>query len=361
MNKSNKKQEYGQFFTTNYKYILDGMTIPKNTDTIIEPFVGSGDLLNFTKLFKHLKNVKIKCFDIDPPNSRSALAKNVETRDTLKNPPKYKNAFILTNPPYLARNKSMDKTLFDKYDTNDLYKCFLINLLENVCQGGIIIIPLNFWSSIRLSDCSLRRDFLGVYSIIRINIFEERVFDDTSYTVCSFQFKLGAHKGSIKSHIYPSNNEIEFVLNKKNNYTIGGSIYNLKHRLKKHYTIGRLTAKNIKQKGAKCATTILVKCIDDNAKKQLGLSIVSKKKIYVDNTPKSSARTYATLVIDPPISPEKQVELVDTFNEYMAKMRKKYHSLFLTNYRESKDISRKRISFDLVYVIVQFILENVLE
>lgn len=354
--KSNKKQEYGQFFTTNYKYILDGMTIPPNTSTIVEPFVGSGDLLNFTKQFKHLKNVSIKCFDIDPAIERSPLAKNIEKRDTLNNPPKYKNSFVLTNPPYLARNKSKDKQLFDKYDTNDLYKCFLINLLDNICDGGIIIIPLNFWSSIRLSDCHLRRDFLSVYSIIRINVFEERVFDDTSYTVCSFQFKLGKHTGHIQTHIYPSKQTINFDLTRKNNYTIGGSIYNLKNRLKKIYTITRLTSKNISQGN----TNILVKCIDDSAKKQLGLSIVSDKKIYVDKTPKSSARTYATLVINPPISSKKQAELVETFNSYMNKMRKKYHSLFLTNYRESKDISRKRISFDLVYVIVQFILESVL-
>lgn len=354
--KTSKKQEYGQFFTTNYKYILDGMTIPPQTRTIIEPFVGSGDLLNFTKQFKHL-NVQFKCFDIDPAVERSSLAKT-EKRDTLKNPPVYKNAFILTNPPYLARNKSRDKTLFDKYQTNDLYKCFLINLLENTCQGGIIIIPLNFWSSIRLSDCHLRRDFLQVYSIVRINIFEERVFDDTSYTVCSFQFKLGKQTESIRAHIYPSKKQLIFDLTKKNNYTIGGSIYNLKNRLKKKYIISRLTSKNLKDSGK---TNILVKCIDDSAKNQLGLSIVSNKKIYVDSTPKLSARTYATLVINPPISSEKQAELVESFNTYMSKMRTKYNSLFLTNYRESKDISRKRISFDLVYVIVQFILENVLE
>jgi len=38
--------------------------------------------------------------------------------------------------------------------------------------------------------------------------------------------------------------------------------------------------------------------------------------------------------------------------------RDKYNSLFLTNYRESKDIARKRISFDLIYDLVGYILEN---
>ena len=36
--------------------------------------------------------------------------------------------------------------------------------------------------------------------------------------------------------------------------------------------------------------------------------------------------------------------------------REKYHSLFLSNYRESKDICRKRISFDLVSTIVGYLL-----
>ena len=38
--------------------------------------------------------------------------------------------------------------------------------------------------------------------------------------------------------------------------------------------------------------------------------------------------------------------------------REKYQSLFLCNYRESKDIARKRISFDLIYDICGFILED---
>jgi hypothetical protein len=37
----NKKQKLGQYFTTNYKYILSNMKIPDNIITIIEPFVGN--------------------------------------------------------------------------------------------------------------------------------------------------------------------------------------------------------------------------------------------------------------------------------------------------------------------------------
>jgi hypothetical protein len=46
----NKKQELGQFMTTNYKYIIDSLNIDRYISNIqrfkiIEPFVGQGDLL----------------------------------------------------------------------------------------------------------------------------------------------------------------------------------------------------------------------------------------------------------------------------------------------------------------------------
>jgi hypothetical protein len=44
------------------------------------------------------------------------------------------------------------------------------------------------------------------------------------------------------------------------------------------------------------------------------------------------------------------------FNNLLTEYRNKYNSLFLTNYRESHDIARKRISFDLVYQIVSYLL-----
>ena len=133
---------------------------------------------------------------------------------------------------------------------------------------------------------------------------------------------------------------------------IGGDIYNLK--LKNTYKITRLTKKDKE----KANTNILVKCIDDNIKSQIGLSFVEDKDIYIDNTPKQSARTYATLIIEPKIEKDKQKELIVKFNKYLEEYRKKYNSLFLTNYRESKDIARKRISFDLVYSITEYILDN---
>ena len=45
----NNKRLLGQFYTTNYDYILQNMRIPEGISAIIEPFAGNGDLLNFIK------------------------------------------------------------------------------------------------------------------------------------------------------------------------------------------------------------------------------------------------------------------------------------------------------------------------
>lgn len=350
-NNSLSKQRFGQFYTTNHEYILQGMKIPDNIINIIEPFTGNGDLIAFIETEQHKNNViyKIECYDIEPKKNY------IIGKDTIKNPPNYKDKYLITNPPYLARNKSKDKSLFDKYNVNDLYKCLIKEILINVCLGGILIIPLNFWSSIRLADIKLRKAFLEIYHIILLNIFEEQVFDDTTYTICSFQFELKKNydiNNQFNTIVYPSKIIINTELNEKNNFMIGGDIYNL--QLKNYYKITRLTSKN-KQKSN---TNILVKCIDDNINSQIGLSFVEDNNIYIDNTPNLTARTYATLIIEPKIEKDKQKQLIIKFNKYLTEHRKKYNSLFLTNYRESKDIARKRISFDLVYSITEYILDN---
>ena len=341
----NHKHNLGQYFTTNYKYILCNMIIPENVVNIIEPFCGNGDLLGF---IENKDLYTIECYDIEPKKDF------ILQKDTIQFPPNYENKFIITNPPYLARNKSNNKVVFDKYDVNDLFKCFIKELITNRCIGGIIIVPLNFWSSIRKNDILLRKSFLEIYDIIQLNIFEERVFDDTSYTVCSFQFEQKQNMiiNEIKITINPSNVKITTILNEGNNYLIGGDIYKLES--KNVYKITRLTNKNKKKQN----TNILVKCIDDNINSKIGLSIVSNEEIYIDETPNQSARTYATLIIEPKIDLDKQKKIVEKFNSFLASHRIKYNSLFLANYRESKDIARKRISFDLVYSIVEHILDN---
>ena len=45
-------------------------------------------------------------------------------------------------------------------------------------------------------------------------------------------------------------------------------------------------------------------------------------------------------------------------NKFLNEYRDKYNSLFLSNYRESNTIARKRISFVLVYEICNYLLHH---
>lgn len=329
-----KKHELGQFMTTKCDYILQGMTIPKDVK-IIEPFAGKGHLVEWAQL-------EIEQYDIE------STKPNIIARDTLLNPPDYSGKFILTNPPYLAKNKTSNNEIFNKYGVDDLYKCFIKEICSCMPIGGIIIIPLNFWCSIRKSDIELRALFLMKYNVKLINVFEEDVFDDTSTTVCSIQFELGTSAPIINMVIYPKKTLLEAKFDKIN-YLIGGHIYNLKTSGK--YKITRLTSKNL----SKNNTKIIAKCIDDNAQNKIKLYLSDEP--YVDNTTNFSCRTYASLVIEPAINEKRQEYVVCYFNAVLEEWRRNYNSLFLTNYRESNGIARKRISFELVYLLIEFILD----
>lgn len=349
----NNKRLLGQFYTTNYDYILQNMRIPEGISAIIEPFAGNGDLLNFIK-DEDKDKYDITCYDIEPKQDF------IIQRDTLLHPPNLDDAFVITNPPYLARNKCDNKEVFDKYKTNDLYKCFLQILMGSRCVGGILIVPLNFLCSIRKGDIEIRKRFIKNYDITLCNIFEEQVFKDTSYSICSLQFRArrmatAVAASATECHIYPSNKHIRFTLCPANNYTIGGEIYNLQKN--KNYKIDRATRL---LSNAEDFTNILVKCIDDNRDSTIGLSIVDDltKDKYIDRTPNLTARSYAVLVIEPKITLDEQRELVDKFNAFMTEHRDRYNSLFLTNYRESNTIARKRISFGLVYDICGYLLSS---
>jgi hypothetical protein len=120
---TNQKQKLGQFYTTNYAYILSNMSIPPDITHVIEPFVGTGDLLKFIDPAK--ADYTIETYDIDPKYEGAARGTRLPTRQTTR-------GSSLTNPPYLARNKSENKEIYDKLGCNDLYKCFLATLIGSV-------------------------------------------------------------------------------------------------------------------------------------------------------------------------------------------------------------------------------------
>lgn len=345
---SSKKTALGQFYTDNYGYILKSLWRDYINGTIVEPFVGNGDLINYVKEMDFEGNLEL--YDLD------SKYLNCIKKDTLLNPPNYKDKWVITNPPYLARNKNKTKTIYDKYEVNDLYKAFIINLIDGDVNGGIIIIPLNFWSSIRENDFSLRNKFLSKYKVSHLNIFEESVFSDTNYTVCSFVFRkkdIIFNSQNIKTTIYPDDINMNLSVDRKNKWLFGGDIYNIIPN--KNIKVARLV-ENKENKGY-FSTSILLHAIDSGTFDGKRISLEPDNELFYG---KETSRGQATIISNIKLNEEQEFILCEKFNEFLEEKREKTHSLFLVNYRESKEYARKRIPFNLAYLIINKILSDMI-
>ncbi len=338
------KKMKGQFYTVNSSYILDGLSMPPPTARcVIEPFAGKGDLLEW--LVKNGNTLPVELYDIDPKKE------GVVRRDTLMYPPNYKDSWILTNPPYLARNKCDKKEVFDRYDTNDLYKCFITSLTQQEpCAGGLFIIPAGFFLSPRDLDVRCRNAFLSKYKLLKVKYFEETVFPDTTTTVVAFAFEKSPvvlKEQSVEWVSLPSGTTRIFNMSQTNDWIIGGDIYNLPVptgvRVRRH-------VEGQKLKDGEQRTSITLSALDSGTKD--GRICLEYKEGYVYPA-KECSRTYATLCVQgKTLTPEQQKTICVEFNALIEKKRSETWSLFLPQFRESKEYARKRIPFELAYTIV---------
>ena len=331
---STEKKELGQFYTKNAEYIVGNLlSIFPSTATIVDPFAGEGDLIRL------LPFSVIEEYDIDPKRGTTIR------QDTLLNPPNYKSKWILTNPPYLARNKTKNKMLFNKYQLDDLYKISIKTIIG--CKGGVLIVPINFFSC---RDGSVRNQFLNNYRVIKVNVFEEQIFSDTTYTICSFSFvekSFAEVSSSVSFTFFPSLENKDIQISEENSYIIGNEIYNLP---KGRVRVSRLL-KDKESSGY--ISNIKLYAIDSGS---------NKGRIRLEYEPdhfygKSTDRGFATLVFSEELTHSEELSIIWKFNENLEKYRERYHSLFLTNFRNSTvSYARKRIDFDLAYRIISNLL-----
>lgn len=330
------KVKYGQFYTTNSKYIIGNLIndLPENL-IVVEPFCGNGDLLIF--------NNDYEIYDID------SKFKNCEIRNTLINPPDYKGKLVVTNPPFLAKNKNKDKSIYELYNVGDLYKAAIKSIIE--CEGGILILPLNFLCD---EDKHIRNLFFDNFKIIQMNVFEEQVFNDTSYTICSFSFVKKYDKtdeDTISVNFFPSNKETKFDLKRSTGWRVGSSFLD-KIDNQENIGISRLVV------GKTPNSNLYLRAIDTGKENGVISLTMNENHFYG----KDSDRTFATIILNKEYTLDAQEHICHAFNSILNKYRERYNSLFLTNYRNStKAYSRKRISFDLAYKLISWIIENELK
>lgn len=339
------KKNRGQFYTTNSSYILDEFELPDDVGCIIEPFAGKGDLIDWVKSKGYTGN--IEAYDIEPKNE------GIIKRDTLLNPPNYKDKWIITNPPFLARNKCEKKDIFDLYETNDLYKCFITSVKNN-CRGGIFIIPAGFFFSPRDIDSRCRDAFMKNYKITKIKYFEETVFNDTTTTVVAFSFENTGPElteQNVEWIMMPHKIKKIFNMSSSTDWIIGGDIYKLPvpENIKVRRCVERQELKDGEQQ-----LYITLSALDSGTKD--GRINLSYKRDYIYPS-KECSRTYATFrITGKTLSENEQIELCEKFNLFLEKKREETWSLFLPQFRESKEYARKRIPFELAYRIFLHLL-----
>lgn len=241
----------------------------------------------------------------------------------------------------MARNKATDKTLFNKYKLDDLYKISMKTILE--AEGGILIIPTNFFTDEK--SVEIRQQFLSVFQILQLNIFTKPVFETTTYSVCSFAFKRNKNnKQQIHVNIEPEGITTTIELDSRYNYRLAGEFYNSLESVPIKF--GRLMET---ENPNEYTTHIKLYAIDTRT---------DPIRVEYDEIPfhgKNTDRTYATLTCKYPLTKEQELVLIEEFNSRLKAFRDKYYNLSMTNYR---DYNRKRIGFTFAYQLMSLIYKE---
>lgn len=365
------KKQNGQFFTKNSDYILNGFELYIKGKDAVDPFAGNQDLIKWAE--KNGANY-ISGYDVD---EKYACNKKVFLGDSIKNIRPYR--FIITNPPYLHKNKANKETK-DKYfsgeNTNfeDLYQVSINSIMN--CEEGIIIVPLNFLSA--ENSRKIRDTFFEKFEIVNLNIFSEQVFEDTTYNVISFYFRKknkASTLNKLNATIFPERKKVELILEKRFNWQFGGEFIERIKNTKNELGIFRLTQdylrsgeyqvelaiQNINEKIVFTVSCDFKKLVEKNVLFLRAIDSKNGKKIQIEDirkygivalVGKDTSRNMAHLIFTEEIPIEKQLELMKVFNDKLNEERNKYFSFFLTNFRDN---NRKRISFDLAYKFLNYI------
>jgi hypothetical protein len=190
------------------------------------------------------------------------------------------------------------------------------------------------------------------YKLIKVKYFEETVFPDTSTTVVAFAFEKAPRPGPLLEQrvewiSMPSGNSRTFTMSAAHNWIIGGDIYDLpvpdNIKIRRHVDGSPL-------KEGEHQTFMTLSALDSG--KPGGNLCLEYKEGYIYPA-KDCSRTYATLRIQGRgLSAAEQVQICADFNALIEQKRAETWSLFLPQYRESKEYARKRIPFELAYTIV---------
>lgn len=368
------KKNLGQFFTTNHTHILSGMSHLIANKEVLDPFAGQQDLLNWASSY----GAKVSGLDIDNRFVDKSIVKKNNSLAQIPYAP-----FILTNPPYLGKNKMSKKAKID-HEYEDLYMLAIKKIIQSNSDEGILIVPVNFLSAENSSK--IRLEFFSKYKITQCKYFTNQVFDDTTYNVIAFHFQklLGSDNldcQSFEIEIIPENQKLLTTICKNTNFSIAGEELNREFMNAPKLSITRLTERIIQDNPGKNEirvwfndkkterkyyvndylfeliknNCILLNVIDSSNRPENWIKVENIHLLEKDAlVGKLSSRNIAFILIEN-VDLDIQKKMIELFNLKLNALRQKYYSLFLTNFRDN---NRKRISFEFCYKILSAVYQE---
>ncbi|MHA1488155.1 MAG: N-6 DNA methylase [Promethearchaeota archaeon] len=380
-------------------------------------FIPKDKRINFFKNHIYLFDIQEDMVDKSINNAlaygipKEIAIKNIRQRDNLRNFPKFLKKkelpiYHVSNPPYLYLGyirKHEETKIHLKYFENDndgyqdLYQIAMINDLRNGIENLIYIIPSNFIFGAAVSN-KFRMDFFKYYSVIKMYIFETKIFQFTGTNICIGFFNRKKH---------PNIELIKFIGTKiKKNDVVFERKYELKPEFKyrggskfddyiKHYILKKplevkyylLRDEVETNKGNKIITAIDTSNYSSNQYLKLDLQIddelysrIKSNILYIRTVDTGSLKgkvglyeirkdfnvdgiyvsknTYRTspihIFLTPEISSDDQLLLKDYFNFLLEYFRKKLDSEFLTTYKYSNaEYTRKYLGLTQVRNLIQ--------
>ena len=309
--KQNHKQKRGQYFTTNAATLLEGYEHIVKGKVVTEPFAGGGDLTRWC-----LENgaTKVMQYDIEPQNDET------ESRDSIMDP--HLHGVVVSNPPYLSKNKNKDKKAYEFWGLNDLYKCHLGAIASSNIQSGILILPTNFLSE---SSSYARNLFFSYYRMNHVKYYRTRVFDDATTGIVVFDFERWDMQSSMTCtyEIFYDDKSYttEYTARSEDGWLVGSEFFDLLLMGPPDFKI------KILREGEKSNSNIIIGLLD-KGKYSLGAHYNDGDPLYC--APKAFTTYQCVLNEEYPV--ELQKRAVEIFNNILNEMREKYHSMFLSNY-----------------------------
>ena len=191
----NNKRDFGQFFTRDSVWLRPHVqshiqSLRSDYDVCVDPFAGDGHLLELARL------LGFETHDHDIDEQICSSRGWGEPNDSIRNVVCHERAFVLTNPPYLAKNsaKRMKSPMVEYFYPGNITvpDTSRLNVLDDLFKLAIEQTLANYDDSIWIVPESSIQDLEELphwkQHLHSVTILEDNPFNDTEHPVCVMIF-----------------------------------------------------------------------------------------------------------------------------------------------------------------------------